>query len=106
MFQELLPDHSFPLLLRGLCSSAETAGIVSVTVATAWVRKEKRSTRERRNAGRASETFERFFKPAVYEVGVNLGGRDVAVPQGALDHEQVRGHFIEVGGEAVSQAVR
>lgn len=106
MFQELLPDHSFPLQLRGLCSSAETAGTVSVTVATAWVRKEKRSTRERRNAGRASETFERFFKPAVYEVGVNLGGRDVAVPQGALDHEQVRGRVVEMGGEGVAQAVR
>ena len=81
-------------------------GIVSVTVATAWVRKEKRSTKERRNVGRDSEAFECFFKPAVNEVGVNLGGRDVAVPQGALDHEQVRGRVIEVGGEGVAQAVR
>jgi hypothetical protein len=50
--------------------------------------------------------YEVFFKLAVHKVGVNLGGRYVPVPQGALNDQQVVGGAVEQCGKGVPRAER
>jgi hypothetical protein len=50
--------------------------------------------------------LEGFFQSAVHEVGVDLGGGDVPVPQGALNDQQVVGGAVQVGGKSVPQPMR
>ena len=45
-------------------------------------------------------------QPLVGQVGVDLGGGEVLVPEELLDHSQVRAAVEEVGGERVSERVR
>ncbi len=52
------------------------------------------------------EAFQRFFQGAVHQVRVDFRGGDVAVPEGALDDQQVTGAAVKPGGESVAQAVR
>jgi hypothetical protein len=53
-----------------------------------------------------SKPFEGILKGIVHQVSINLRGRDVPVPQRPLDHEQVGGRCIQVGGECMTQPVR
>ena len=43
------------------------------------------------------------LEPGRQDVGVNLGGRDVGVPQHLLDAPQIRAVIEEMGGEGVAQ---
>ena len=42
----------------------------------------------------------------VVDVGINLGGGNIGVPEQFLDHPQVGSVLEEVGGEGVAQEVR
>lgn len=53
-----------------------------------------------------SEPFEGFLQGIVHQVSINLRGRDIPVPKRPLDHEQVGGRRIKVGGECMAQPVR
>ena len=53
-----------------------------------------------------SEPFEGILKGVVDQVGVDLGGRQVPVPERPLDYQDVAGAAVEVGGEGVPQGVR
>ena len=44
-----------------------------------------------------SQFFNSVFEHPVHKVGVDLGGRQVAVPEGALDNQDVAGSAVEVG---------
>ncbi len=53
-----------------------------------------------------SESFEGLLKGSVHQVGIDLRGRDIPVSERPLDHENIGGGRIQVGGEGVAQAVR
>ena len=53
-----------------------------------------------------SKPFEGILKGIVHQVGINLRGRYIPVPECPLDHEQVGGRRIKVGGECMAQPVR
>ena len=85
-----------------MCVSSDCLRTVSSAVP-----RETRPAKERvmRVKPGVSKTFEGFLQTAIDEVGVNLGSRDVAVAEGALDDQQVARRLVKVGGESVPQSV-
>ena len=53
-----------------------------------------------------SQSFNGVFEHSVHKVGVDLGGRQVAMPEGSLDNQDIAGSAVEVGGERVPQCMR
>ena len=48
-----------------------------------------------------SELFESVLEGVVDQVGVDLGGRQIPVPERPLNHQDIAGTAVEVGGEGV-----
>lgn len=52
-----------------------------------------------------SQPFDGILEHPVHKVGVDLGGRQVSVPEGPLYNQDVTGSAVEVGGERMPQGV-
>jgi len=54
----------------------------------------------------ALEPLDSVLESSVDQVGIDLRGGKVPVAQGALDHQDIPGAAVEVGGESVAQRMR
>ena len=56
--------------------------------------------------GSALEPLDSVLESSVDQVGIDLRGGKVPVAQGALDHQDIPGAAVEVGGESVAKPMR